>query len=192
MLQIVFLSSSIPSQQTQCFMATACEFSSPQTLLLLPCYTWLWSEEWCKRRGQCLGWQVAFLWSSSALRTMDHDKSTDTYQKGDVCYCPQRTTEQSICVCVYTDHRAATMLSQAQHYRLKYIKTYKEAMRNKLTSLQKPVKTKPDLCVYFFLKDLEHGWDPEIGETVASEKNKFSWQSKQHKGKSWLEGTYLL
>lgn len=60
-----------------------------------------------------------------------------------------------------------------------------------MPSLQKPVKTKPDSCVYSFLKDLEQGWDLEVCKTVLLEQNKFSWQNKQHKDKSWLEGTYL-
>lgn len=56
---------------------------------------------------------------------------------------------------------------------LKIYQNLQKATRNKLPSLQKPVKTKPDFCIYFFLKGLEHGWDSEVGETVPSEKTSF-------------------
>lgn len=43
----------------------------------------------------------------------DHGESMDAYHNGGVCYCPQRTTIQPICVCVHTVHQAATTISQA-------------------------------------------------------------------------------
>lgn len=126
MLQTVFLGSSVSPQQTQCFVAKACEFSSPQTLP--PLHTALLSLQKMTipdpdlksgvREGSLApcpfcdrAWEP---WSSSALTNTDHSKSTVTYQKGGVCYCPQRTTTQSICARVHTVHQTATMISPAQ------------------------------------------------------------------------------
>lgn len=53
-LQTVFPSTSTSPQQTQCFGAKACEFSSPAhsfgSSAETDC-TWLWSDEWCERRS---------------------------------------------------------------------------------------------------------------------------------------------
>lgn len=85
-------------------------------------YLTLWGEEWCQRKSSgplsildraCDHRVHPFDPAVSTLRTMDCGKSTDTSQKGGLCWSAHRTTTQSICVCVCTVHHAPTAASQA-------------------------------------------------------------------------------
>lgn len=112
MLQIVFLCSSVSSQQTQCFMATSCELCSPQTFLPLHkalvslqslLYLTLWSAGWCKRRTSGPSSILDSAWDDKWHfygPAVHWELWTMVSQQIPIKREVSATVEESICVCV--------------------------------------------------------------------------------------------